>query len=113
MLLVSETAARRIWLANPNFSISGKHFTRRYIAFRNSRAARYTSKSSNVEPWRGCLAADSRFNDSRFTISPILLNHFFQIVRHFRQRFQSNFHVAVPGLPNHCVYLREALVLVG
>src|SRR6266567_2393090 len=48
-----------------------------------------------------------------FIALTILLNHLLQIIRYFRQRFQSDFHVAIPGLANDGVYLRETLVLLG
>src|SRR5205807_6028285 len=43
-----------------------------------------------------------------FIALTILLNHLLQIVRHFRKRFQSNFHATVFGLSNDGIYLREA-----
>src|SRR5215471_7996825 len=44
---------------------------------------------------------------------PILLNHFFQIVGHFRQRFQSHFHAAIIGPSDDGIYFCEAYVFLG
>src|SRR5208337_2546704 len=45
MLAVTETAARRIWLARPNFSISGRAFAILYNSRRSSRPVLHTSRS--------------------------------------------------------------------
>src|SRR5436190_21943027 len=64
MLLVNDTAARRIWLANPKPSKLGSFLLTPYITFRNSRANLYTSKSSNVLKYSGviCINSRNRFN---------------------------------------------------
>src|SRR5436305_14454017 len=41
-----------------------------------------------------------------------LLDHPFEIIRHFRQRFESNLHRAVFGFGNECVHFRKFLILV-
>src|SRR5947209_11734392 len=112
MLLVNDRLARRIWLTSPNFSMSGKLFATWYIAFRNSRATRSTSKSSNVETLAGPFFTDSRCNDSRFTGSAILLHHPFQILGHFRQRFEPNLHGPVGSFRNERIHFRKLLVFV-
>src|SRR5437762_12857005 len=40
------------------------------------------------------------------------LNHLFQIIRHFRQRLQSNFHCPVGGFANDRVHFRKLVVLI-
>src|SRR5436190_5986421 len=45
MFAVTEVAARRSWVARPNFSKSGSNLATLYISTRRTRAERHTSKS--------------------------------------------------------------------
>src|SRR5262249_31800326 len=48
-----------------------------------------------------------------FIASSILFNHLLQIIRHFGQRLQSDFHRSMRRFGNDCVYLGKMLVFVG
>src|SRR5207245_3542280 len=54
--------------------------------------------------------ADSRFSN---LASTILLNHLFEIIRHFRQSVEAHIHPSIVATPDYRVHVRELRILPG